>query len=570
MIWKVKDEEGFDFDANKNTDLSEITKKLLYKRGLKTEREIEIFLNPDYEKGICNPFLFRDMKKLVVRVKKAIKNNEKVGIFGDHDVDGVTSSTILADGLEGLGLDIQVYIPDKHSEGHGINKKAIDEFAQAGVSLMISVDCGTSDVEEVLYAKEKGIDVIITDHHLPKETLPDALAIINPHLNGCTYPFKGLCGAGVAFKVLQALYSEILPQKAETLKWILDIVAVGTVADCMPLINENRVLVKYGLFVLSKTKRIGFQEMIDVGNIPINSQNLPTSTQIGFQIGPRINAAGRMAHARDAFDLLREKDRQKARILAEDLEEKNNKRREITDKLTKKAEKVAKRDFTDKQFIVVASEDYPVGVVGIIAGKIAKKFGKPTGIFHKEGDICRGSFRSVDGINIVEILSKTSKYLEKYGGHEAAAGASIKTENIEKFISKASQEVEESTKNKKLESEIIADLEIDLGDVNISLADELEKFEPFGEGNEEPVFFLQNLVVLEVRTVGNTAKHLKMSLKSKNSKKIDLIGFGFGEDIDEIKSAKNIDIMANIGKNEWNGNVSVQLNLVDWRKSKTK
>ena len=568
MIWKVGNVEKFDFDIYKNLDLSEITKKLLYKKGFKTEDEIEIFLNPDYKKGIHNPFLFKDMKKLVLRIKKAIKNNEKVGIFGDHDVDGVTSSTILADGLEELGLDTQVYIPDKHSEGHGINKKAIQEFAFAGVSLMISVDCGISNTQEVAYAKEKGIDVIITDHHLPKEILPDALAIINPHLKNCTYPFKGLCGAGVAFKVLQALYSEILPHKAETLKWMLDIVAVGTVADCMPLINENRVLVKYGLFVLSKTKRVGFQEMIEVGNMPINPQNLPTSTQIGFQIGPRINAAGRMAHARDAFDLLREKDRQQARILAQDLEEKNNQRKEITDKISKEVEKIVKRDFTDKQFIVVASEDYPVGVVGIIAGRISKKFGKPTGIFHKEGDISRGSFRSVEGINIVEILNKTSECLEKYGGHEAAAGASIKTKNIEKFTEKASQEVEKSTKNKKLESEIVADLEIDLDDVDVSLVDELEKFEPFGEGNEEPVFFLKKLVVLEVRTVGNTAKHLKMSLKSSNSSKIiDVIGFGFGEDAEEIKRVKNIDIMANIGKNEWNGNVSVQLNLIDWRES---
>ncbi len=568
MIWKVEDLEEFDF--NKDINLSKITQKLLYKKGLRTKNEIEVFLNPDYEKGIYSPFLFKDMKKLVLRIKKAIKNNEKVGIFGDHDVDGVTSSTILADGLEELGLDIQVYIPDKHSEGHGINKKAIDEFEDLGVSLMISVDCGTSNVEEVMYANKKGIDVIITDHHLPKETLPDAFAIINPHVKNCTYPFKGLCGAGVAFKVLQALYSEILPQKAETLKWMLDIVAVGTVADCMPLVSENRVLVKYGLFVLSKTKRIGFQEMIDVGNIPINPENIPTSTQIGFQIGPRINAAGRMAHAKDAFCLLREKDRQKAKILAQDLEEKNDQRKEITDKISKEVEKIVKNNFSDKKFIVVASENYPVGVVGIIAGKIAKKFGKPTGIFCKEGDIARGSFRSVEGINIVEILDKTSEYLEKYGGHEAAAGASIKTENIEKFILKASQEIEKTTKNKKLESEILADLEIELNDVNLSLAYELERFEPFGEGNEEPIFLLRNLMILEIRTIGNNAKHLKMRIKSKNSSTIDIVGFGFGEDIDEINSAKNIDIMANVGKNEWNGNVNVQLNLIDWKKSKTK
>lgn len=565
MLWKIKDKNNF--EINYEIDgLSKIGKKLLCQKGLKTREEIEFFLNPDYERGIHDPFLFKDMKKIVFRIKEAIKNGEKIGIFGDHDVDGVTSSTILADGLEELGLEIYVYIPDKHTEGHGINKKAIKEFEDSGVTLMITVDCGVSNLEEVEYAKSRGMDVVITDHHLPGEILPDALAIINPHLKNCTYPFNGLCGAGVAFKVLQALYEEIIPEKADSLKWMLDVVAVGTVADCMPLIDENRVLVKYGLFVLSKTKRIGFQEMISVGNMSISVENPPTSTTIGFQIGPRINAAGRMAHAMDAFKLLRETNSEKARVLAEDLEGKNNKRRELTDKLVKKVERIVKEDFKNKQFIFVSDENYPIGVVGIIAGKIASKFGKPTGIFQKDGDISRGSFRSVDGINIVNVLKETSEYLEKYGGHESAAGATIKNENIENFINLASSIVARKVKKQKLESKIIANLEINVNEITVELAEELEKFEPFGEGNKEPVFWIRNLKVIELRTVGNTSKHLKMCVQDKeNLNKIDAIGFGFGEDLENIKKISSIELMVNIQKNEWNGNVSAQLNIIDWK-----
>ncbi len=565
MVWKLKDVQRC--DIYKNIESNEIIKKLLCQRGFKTEKEIDIFLNPDYETGIHSPFLFKDMQKIISRIKKAKENKEKIGIFGDHDVDGVTSSTIIADGLEELGFEVEIYIPDKNTEGHGINKKAIQEFQKKGITLMITVDCGTNDVKEVEYANLKGIDVIITDHHLPKETLPNALAIINPHINGCTYPFKGLCGVGVAFKMLQALYEKFMPNKVDSLKWMLDIVAVGTVADCMPLVDENRVLVKYGLFVLSKTRRVGFQEMISVGNMSISPEKLPTATTIGFQIGPRINAAGRMAHARDAFELLREKNSEKARVLAEDLEEKNNKRRELTDKLVREVEKIAKRDFQNKQFIFVSNENYPVGVVGIIAGRIANKFGKPTGIFQKNGNINKGSFRSVKGINIVDVLKESSEYLEKYGGHEAAAGATIKTENVDNFIKLASEIISDKTKEKKLESIIEADLEIKLNDINIELVENLEKFEPFGEENKEPIFLIKGLEVADIRTVGNTAKHLKISLKTnKSSLKIDAIGFGFGEDLEEIKKSKNIELMANIQKNEWNGNVSVQLNIIDWRK----
>ncbi len=565
MLWKIWNET--DCEVNKKVgELSKVIKKLLCQKGLKTKEEIEFFLNPDYETGINDPFLFKDMKKLVFRIGEVLKNNEKVGIFGDHDVDGITSSTILADGLEELGIETYVYIPDKHTEGHGINEKAIEEFKASGVTLMITVDCGTNDVEKVEYAKKKDIDVIITDHHLPLDVLPDAIAIINPNIKGCTYPFKGLCGAGVAFKVLQALYREFIPQKSESLKWMLDIVAIGTVSDCMPLIDENRVFVKYGLLVLSKTKRIGLQKMIDIGNINISTEKSPTSSIIGFQIGPRINAAGRMAHARDAFDLLREDDYQKAEILAIDLENKNNKRRELTDKLIREIEKKVKENFEDKQFIFISGENYPIGIVGIIAGRIANKFGKPTGIFQKNDDLSKGSFRSAGEINIVEVLEESSMYLEKYGGHKAAAGAVIKNKNISNFINLASNIVAKKTNNKKLESKIIADLKINLNDISIELADKIEKFEPFGEGNKEPIFWIDNLIILEARAIGNNKKHLKLTVKEVNSaKSIDVIGFGFGNDLKEIKNQSIIKIMANIQKNEWNGNCTAQLNMISWK-----
>ncbi|PID51611.1 MAG: single-stranded-DNA-specific exonuclease RecJ, partial [Candidatus Moraniibacteriota bacterium] len=399
-----------------------------------TKKDVDDFFASDYDKNLHDPFLFSAMHRVVERVQQAKEKGEKIGIFGDHDADGVSSATVLAEGLEELGFSVSVYIPDKMTEGHGINTTAIDQFVQEGVTLLFSVDCGTSNVDAVAYANDKKIDVIITDHHHAPEVLPDAFAIINPQLPRETYPFKELSGTAVAFKVVQALFTACAPERVEQLKWLLDVVCVGTIADCMPLFGENRVLVKYGLIVLSKTRRKGYQKLISVGNIPINRWSVPTADVIAFQIAPRINAAGRMSHAKHAYALLREKDDTRATKKAQDIEKQNRDRQRLVAKIVQDVEDVIRTQQLDNNaFIVASSKDYPIGIVGIVAGRIAEKYQKPTGIFTEDGDMARGSFRSVDGVHVVDVLQSCEKYLDKYGGHEKAAGATLKTKHLPDF-----------------------------------------------------------------------------------------------------------------------------------------
>ncbi|MEN8252106.1 MAG: single-stranded-DNA-specific exonuclease RecJ [Patescibacteria group bacterium] len=562
--WKIKPKIQGDI---KDVQLHPVLVQILLQRGITNKEKAENFFSPNYDE-LHDPFLFADMEKVVDRVKKAIKNQEIIGIFGDHDADGVSSATVLADGLEKLGLNVDVYIPDKLTEGHGINKKAINEFQSVGVTLMFSVDCGTSNVEAVDYANKRGMDVIITDHHHAPEILPKAYAIINPQLTGCKYPFKELSGTAVAFKVVQALFVRIAPEKSEQVKWLLDVVCVGTIADCMPLVDENRVLVKYGLLVLSKTQRIGYQEMNSVSNMGFSPMKIPPASLVAYQMGPRINAAGRMKHAKHAFELLRATTREEANKKAQMLEEQNLKRREITDKLTKEVEKIVENEHLDKSFILISGENYPLGIVGIIAGQIAQKYGKPTGIFTKLDDESRGSFRSVEGLHIVGILDECSEYLEKYGGHEQAAGAVIKNENFEVFCDRGNACVAKQLGDKEVQPSIEIDCKIKLKDVSHELVNQLKKLEPCGEGNAEPIFAFENLIIKDIREIGSEGKHLKMKLTDKQgSTSYDSVAFGWGYLAGELSVGDMISVATHIQENEWMGKVSIQFNLLDIQKN---
>ena len=561
MNWHIK--EKIEKQIN-GQDLHSVIEQILLQRGIETPEEVEKFFAPDYQRDLHDPFLFADMQKVVDRVGDAMDSGEIIGIFGDHDADGVSSATVLAEGLEELGLDVEVYIPDKISEGHGINQTAIDLFEKAGVTLFFTVDCGTSNVDEVAQVSACGMDVIITDHHQAPENLPDAYAIINPQVHGEKYPFKELSGTAVAFKVVQALHTTFLPDDAEKLKWLLDVVCVGTVADCMPLVGENRVLVKYGLIVLAKTRRTGYQELIATGNIAITEDKIPSAYTIAFQIAPRINAAGRMSHAKHAYALMREQKNDVAKKLSEDIEKQNVQRRQIVDKITREVEKIVKKEWADRSFIVIASEEYPVGVVGIIAGRIAEKYQKPTGIFSLIDGEGRGSFRSVDGVHIVDVLDTCSQHLKKYGGHEKAAGATIDSSLIDVFAEAADAHVKKITQNIPSEICLWADAEIGLSDVDHDVLNVLKKCEPFGEGNEEPIFCIKDVTVDSVRMVGNGERHMKLCVRSADGQyAVDGIGFGLGKKYPEISAGDIITVYAHIQENEWMGNVSVQLHVLD-------
>ncbi len=550
--------------------LSDLSLQLLKQRKIQSSQEIESFLFPHYERDLNDPFLFSEMKKSVKRIEKAILEKEKVLIFSDYDADGVTSAAVLKTALDDLGLTSQVYIPDKSKEGYGMNWLAVEKFLKKGFKLIITVDCGISNYEVVKKINQFGADVIITDHHHIPEKIPQALAIINPQLEKQrknAYPFYDLAGVGVAFKLVQAIYQRLLPEKEEQLKWLLDLVAIGTVADCVPLIGENRVLTKYGLLVLSKTKRAGLKELFQVGKIKIDEDNFPDANKISFQIAPRINAAGRMEHAQGAFNLIFSQNRVEARELALELEAQNSHRQKATRQIVTEIKKIAENSFKDKSFIFVAESHYPIGIVGLVAGQVADYFRKPTAVLHKKEKISVGSFRSIPAINIIEIIEKLDYLLERFGGHSQAAGIRIKNENLEKFYEKMNNLIEEELEGKDVTPRLDIDLELDFAEISFVLAQEIQKMEPFGEGNPEPVFLTKNLFIQDLRWLGNGEKHLKLFLSDeKRQYQWEAIGFNLLDQFSELKIGDKIDLVYNLQVNNWNGNQNLQLKIVDLRK----
>lgn len=562
LNWEIKDKikiEGVDLDIHP------IALNLLCQRGLGTKEKIEIFLNPDYDRDIGDPFLFSDMEKAADRIKRAGDNKEKVVIFGDYDADGVTSTVILKETLEELGIITEIYIPDKKLEGYGLNLEAIGNFKRSGIKLIITVDCGITNFDEISEAKKQGIDVIISDHHHVPENFPPALAIINPQMENCRYPSRNLAGVGVTFKIVQALYKKLLPEKLDQTKWLLDLVAIGTIADCVPLENENRALAKFGLLVLSKTRRAGLKELFSVGRITVDEDNYPDARKVAFQIAPRINAAGRMDHANTAFNLLVEKNQALARGLALEIEASNQKRQKETDRVAEEIRILANNAFKNKKFIFAAGEHFPIGIAGLVAGKIADEFHKPAAVFQKEEKVSRGSFRSIPELNIIELLEKCQDLTLKCGGHSQAAGVTVANNKLNDFYEKLDGLIEKELEGKEYGSVTEIDLEISAEDIDFELADTIKKFEPFGEGNEEPVFLARGMVVQEIKTVGNAGKHIKLFLRpAGDSPKIfEAIGFNLNEKFNHLKMGDKVNIVFNLQTDSWNGNKKIQLKLID-------
>jgi single-stranded-DNA-specific exonuclease len=533
--------------------------------------EQEQFFFPHYERDLHDPFLFTSMRAVVDRIKRAKDSGEKVGVFGDYDADGVTSSVILRTGLEALGLAVSVYIPDKNLEGHGLHRNAIEAFAQAGVTLAFTVDCGMTNHAEILEAKERDIEFIVIDHHHVPEVLPEAIAIVNPKLPGAGYPFAELCGAGTTFKVVQALYQELLPEALPQLKWLLDVVAIGTVADVMPLIGENRTLVHFGLIVLGKTKRIGLQELFAVGRIPIDDNHPATAWSIGFQVAPRINATSRMAHAMQAHKLLMTTDRVEARDLALEIESHNVERRKVSDYITTQVRKVA-QEATDKKLIFAVDEQFAFGVVGLVAGRIANEFGKPTVVLQRGEEVSQGSLRSVPTVNIIEAIEECGDLLVKFGGHAQAAGLTVKNENLEVFHERFEQAVARRLDGVMPEAELLIDARVSPYLLTLELLRDLQRMAPFGQGNPEPTFLVENMLVREARMVGTGNKHLKLTLSAEDGGAIrrggwDAIAFGLGERFPDLKPNDRLDLVVQLDANTWNGSTKLQFKVVDMRRS---
>lgn len=569
-IWKIKNEQPEKDESFFDGKYSRMILQILANRGIKKPEEIEKFFSFNYDQDVSDPFLFFEMEKAVERIATAKEKKERITVYGDYDADGVTATVVLVETLQNLGFEnLNYYIPNRENEGYGLNAEAIKSIRKQKTDLIITVDCGVSNFPEADKVKELGMDLIITDHHhIISGRVPEAVAVINPHRENCGYPFPDLAGVGVAFKLAQALYKKMAPEKIEQLKWALDLVAIGTIADCVPLLGENRTLAKYGLIVLSKTKRAGFLEMFKVGRIVISENEIPDAHKVAFQIAPRINASGRMEHASISYELISQKDVVKARDLALQVEAKNKERQKMTAEIVREARVISENSFKDKKFIFAYSEHWPVGILGLAAGKISDEFNKPTMILQKKEDgFFVGSLRSIPQLNIAEVLEECAELLDKFGGHSQAAGAQIKAENIDKFYEKFSGLIEEKLAGQDLSPIIEADAEIVPEDVSWEMLEQIKKMEPFGEGNEEPVFLMKGLLVEDFRLVGNGNKHIKMGLRGKNGspKIFETIGFSMGEKAAAIRVGSEVDIMFSLQEDEWNGNKKMQFNLVDFK-----
>jgi single-stranded-DNA-specific exonuclease len=565
--WQIK--RGAKKDKRIFPEMEEPMEKILLSRGFENEQQLESFFVPDYDNDLHDPFLLNDMKKAVNRTLKAQKNQEKVCIFGDYDADGVTGSVLLASFLKKeLKLKVANYIPDREEEGYGMSKEAIDELKKEKISLIITVDCGITGAKEVEYAKKLGMEVIVLDHHDVVGEIPKALAVIDPkNPQEKKYPFRELAGVGVAFKFLQALSRKSPKIKEDSLKWYLDLVAVGTIADCVPLLDENRTLVKFGLMVLAKTKRAGFKQLFQIGRMEINDNSLPTAEQVAYQIAPRINAAGRMNHANLAFDLLVEKNELNAKGLAEKIEKENQNRQKVTNDILKNIKKKLKKKKNLPPILVEYSSDWRIGVIGLSAGKLAEEFARPVVLLQEKGEILRGSGRSIPGFNLVKAFEKQAHLLEKYGGHEQAAGLTLKKINFSKFKKAIEGEVKKEIV-KKLVKTVSIDVKICLADVNTKFCEEISMLEPFGKENELPNLLIEKAKVLDKKLLGKDEKHLKIWIKGfEEGNVLEGIGFGMGEDSGGLRIGNKVDLVFNLEKNYWNGTKKLQLKLIDYKKS---
>lgn len=563
LVWKEK--PGF-FRSTAPQGSSSVVTQILTQRGV-TPNDQDRFFRPNYDRDLHDPFLFRDMEKVVTRIELARQKGERVGVFGDFDADGVTSSVVIRETLEALGIDFIVHIPHKIEEGHGLSRKALARFSTEGVSLILTLDCGMMNHAEIAEANRLGMDVIVVDHHHVPEVLPEAFAIINPKILDDTYPFRELCGAGTSFKVATALYRRLLPERVDELKWLLDVVAIGTVADVMPLIGENRTLVKYGLIVLQKTKRPGLQEMYVVGRIEIDGEHAPNARMIAFQIAPRINAASRMAHAETAHELLATHDRVQARLLALELESYNVARQKVSQTAAENVRAVAEQRFANEKFIIAEGPEFPLGVVGLVAGKVAHELGKPTGVFQRGETTSTGSFRSIPGFSIIEALEVCSDLFEKFGGHEQAAGLTIQNNRMADFIERFKKIVDERLKHVETVPELLIDAELHPADLSLDLVQSLSSLAPFGEGNPEPIFQLSELEVREARTVGKDAKHWKLTLGHGSlSATLDAVGWSMVSKHADLRAGEQLSIVCQIEENSWNGRSSLQLKLLDLKR----
>ncbi len=534
--------------------------QLLLQRGITSYEEAKKFFRPELS-HLHDPFLMKDMDKAVERIEAAITNNENILVYGDYDVDGTTAVALLSSFLQENYPNVATYIPDRYAEGYGVSLQGIDFASDNDFSLIIALDCGVKAIEQVAYAKEKGIDFIICDHHRPEKTLPEAVAILDPKRDDCEYPYKELCGCGVGFKLIQA-FSSKNGKSIEDLTPYLDLVATAIGADIVPITGENRVLAYYGMQVINSNPRIGFKAIID----QIKKSKL-SITDVVFIIAPRINAAGRMKHGQHAVNLLKETDLAVAQQFAAEIEQFNADRKNLDKEITEEALKQIQENGEEDRFTsVVYNENWHKGVIGIVASRLTETYYRPTLVFTKSGDKLAASARSVKGFDVYNALEGCSDCLEQFGGHKYAAGLTLAEEQYENFKAKFEKVVSETIDPKLLEPELSIDAQIEFPQIDDKLMRILKQFAPFGPGNMTPVFMSEKIQDTGyAKGVGEDAKHLKLTAFQKGSASIGGIGFNLGGKLDKIKNKNSFDAVFSLDENEWNGQVNLQLKLRDIR-----
>jgi single-stranded-DNA-specific exonuclease len=505
----------------------------------------------------------KDMDKAVSRIEKAIANNENILVFGDYDVDGTTAVSLVSSYLRSFYPNVATYIPDRYNEGYGISYLGIDYAEDNDISLIIALDCGIKSIDHVKYANEKNIDFIICDHHRPGEILPDAIAVLDAKRDDCSYPYDELCGCGVGFKLIQAL-AENRNQTIEDLLPYLDLVATAIAADIVPITGENRVLAKFGLEVINSNPRPGIKALIQ--NV---KKKVLTITDVVFIIAPRINAAGRVKHGNEAVALLTEYNLEQAEQFASEIEQHNSDRKELDKQITNEALlQIEENNETERFSTVVYHENWHKGVIGIVASRLVEKYYRPTIVFTKSGDKLAASARSVKDFDVYNALEACAEHLEQFGGHMYAAGMTLKEENYENFKNAFENEVKKTIPPDLLIPEISVDLEMNFSDLDEKFMRILKQFEPFGPENMTPVFMSKNVIDSGyAKTLGNDEEHLKVFVKQKNSTNFNAIGFGLGAKINLVKNRNPFEAVYVLEENEWNGTVSLQLQLRDVRTS---
>ena len=534
---------------------------LLVQRGIETFEEAKKFFRPSL-KDLHDPFLMKDMDKAVARIEQALAEGENILVYGDYDVDGTTSVALMSSYLKTRTPQIATYIPDRYAEGYGVSYQGIDYAADNDITLIIALDCGIKAIEKVAYAKEKGVDFIICDHHRPGKEIPNAVAVLDPKREDCEYPYKELCGCGVGFKLIQAL-EEKLGNPVETLMPFFDLVATAIGADIVPITGENRVLAYHGLHVINTLPRSGFKAILN----QVKKETL-TITDVVFIIAPRINAAGRMKHGLHAVQLLVEEDEKLAEKYAAEIEAYNAERKDADRTITEEALQLIEELKEQERFTtVVYGEHWHKGVIGIVASRLTETYYRPTLVFTKSGNKLAASARSVKGFDVYNALEACTEHIEQFGGHKYAAGLTLDESCYEAFKNKFEEVVSQSIDQKLLTPEINADLELNLNEITPKFYRILKQFAPFGPGNMTPVFLTQHLTDTGYgKAVGQTQDHLKCSVQQLPDKNfIGAIGFNLGDKLPLIQHKKPFDAVYSIDENEWNGNVSLQLKLRDIR-----